>query len=188
MTTHNSRSYNNIFITGMPAAGKSTFGRIYAYYTQREFIDFDNFIEETTGLKISKIFSKYGLQGFRARETEILPLLLQKKNKIISLGGGTLLKQKNYQLVQKNGLIVSLIGLPLPELAERILKDMTSSNKRKRPLFSSCQNSKQVLEKISDLHSERNSIYEKSDILLNQDYNSTDNMVLKLLKIEKIYK
>ncbi len=181
------RSYNNIFITGMPACGKSTFAKMYAAYTRSMHIDFDDFFEKTFNIKINKLIQTKGLEAFRKKESDLLPKLLEHKNTIVSLGGGTILAQKNYQLIRDQGLIVGLIGLPAEVIAQRVLSDKESSKKRKRPLFAHCQTFELILDKINELYKNREASYLKADILLNQYYNSSDNLMLMLKNYEMQY-
>lgn len=177
------QSYNNIYITGMPGCGKSTFGRIYAHYSKRNFIDFDDFFEKTQQTTIAKVFASKGEHDFRKAESKLLHTLKQHTHSVIALGGGTLLTAENYNLIQNSGIIVSLVGLPIEILAQRILNDKT--NQKKRPLFAQCQNFEQILQKTKELAQKRSNIYLKADIILDQFLNSTDNLMLMVRYIEK---
>lgn len=185
MKLNRTQSYNNIFIIGMPGCGKSTFGKIYSHFSGRQFIDFDSFLESSLNTKISKIFATQGLEGFRKLETQVLRSLEDKSGNVISLGGGTLLSQENFTFAKQHGLIVALTGLPVLELSQRLWQDKNNSKVRKRPLFAHCQNFEQIVEKVNEISKKRNDSYLKADIILNQDFNSTDTLVLSLLEIEK---
>jgi cytidylate kinase len=63
---------NNIFLVGMPGAGKTTVGRHLARRMQRRFIDADHEIEARTGVRIPHIFDIEGEQGFRDRESKVI--------------------------------------------------------------------------------------------------------------------
>ena len=47
--------YSNILITGLPGVGKTAFARSYAYVSNRQFLDFDVFLEN--GLNFRIIFN-----------------------------------------------------------------------------------------------------------------------------------
>ena len=49
-------SNNNIYLVGMPGAGKTTVGRQLAKRMHRSFVDADHEIEARTGVRIPLIF------------------------------------------------------------------------------------------------------------------------------------
>lgn len=179
------QSYNNIFIMGMPGSGKSTFARAYAYFAGKKFLDFDTFFEKSVNMSIPKVFQTQGLNGFRLLESKVLHTLADKKNYVIALGGGTLLSPENYQFAYTQGLIAVLYGLSVEELAERIWNDKINTKVRVRPLFSKCTNIEQVTNKLIELEKERSATYEKADVVLNQKFNSTDNLFFILNQAEQ---
>jgi shikimate kinase len=99
----------NIYLTGFMGCGKSTIGAVLAHISGRNFFDLDNFITEKEHLPIAEIFQKYGETYFRELETQYLTLLSQKKNAVISLGGGTILNDINAEICKKTGKTVLLI-------------------------------------------------------------------------------
>lgn len=178
--------YNNIFINGMPGSGKSTFGRMYAVLSGKSFLDFDDFLEKSLNTKIDKIFQNYGVQKFRTLETDVLKSMGNLTNHVIALGGGTLLSQENCNFVTENGFIASLVGLPLQILAERIWNDKNTPNIRVRPLFFDCNTVEKVYVKIKDLHNERQKIYQNAHVILDQNLNSTANLLFMLKFKEQV--
>ena len=81
----------NIFLIGLPASGKSTFGKSIAEVLSLNHVDLDQAIEAKTNKSISAIFKLYGEKYFREIERDILNWLLDRSNTdIISCGGGTL--------------------------------------------------------------------------------------------------
>ena len=89
-------SYNKINVTfcGMMGSGKSVIGKRFAKLIDFKFIDTDKFIEEKTGKSINNIFKDHGESGFRELEEKIHTRVLDKKNHVISLGGGSLINSK----------------------------------------------------------------------------------------------
>ncbi len=94
----------NIVLSGMPASGKSTVGRIVADQLRRELIDTDSLIVEREG-EIAKIFAEKGEKHFRDLESGILRELAPLNGKVISLGGGAILRDENVRAMQHNGEI-----------------------------------------------------------------------------------
>ena len=82
----------NIYLIGMMGAGKTSIGRIVAREVHCRFADTDRIIEETSGMTVSEIFEAEGEEGFRRRETEVLRSLSEKRNRIVSTGGGIVIK------------------------------------------------------------------------------------------------
>lgn len=94
----------NIVLSGMPASGKSTVGRMVAEQLGREFIDTDSIIVEREG-EISRIFAEKGEEYFRDLETEVIKELSPLSGKVISLGGGAVLRPENVLALRQNGEI-----------------------------------------------------------------------------------
>jgi len=95
----------NIVLTGMPASGKTTIGRILERKLDRKLIDTDDLIETKSGMKISEIFERYGETYFRNLETEAVKEASKECGVIISTGGGVVLRQENVRALKQNGLV-----------------------------------------------------------------------------------
>ena len=90
-------------------AGKSSVGRILAEKLNRDFTDTDKLVEESTGKSISKIFQSEGEGYFRNKEEEIIKKVTAELNEaVIALGGGTILRRNNWELITRSGVIVYL--------------------------------------------------------------------------------
>ena len=95
-------SSKNIVFVGMMGSGKSTIGLLLSKKLKKSFFDIDTYIEKELGKKISTIFKEKGETFFREYEEKITLKILQKKNIVISIGGGAFLN-KNIRLeVLKN--------------------------------------------------------------------------------------
>lgn len=177
------KRFKNIILTGMPGSGKSTFGKTYAIYSGRYFLDFDQYLEMVTKKKIGDIFQKEGEEGFRALEETILKKLEKKHNYVIAMGGGTLCSENSFEFARRLGLIVFL-ETPLEVLTKRILSD--NLNKLKpRPLFQGSATPEQIQDKVNSLWETRESFYNKAYIHLNTEFSSIDNLKLQLGLYEK---
>ena len=95
-----------IVLIGMMGSGKSTIGKILSKMLKFNFIDTDILIEKKCGLKITKIFDKYGEEYFRRKEEKIVSKILYYKSPfVISLGGGVFLnKNLQKQILKKNDI------------------------------------------------------------------------------------
>ena len=99
---------NNVILIGFMGSGKSSVGRVLANKLERKFIDMDDEIELGEEQTINEIFSEYGEDHFREVETSYLEKLLTKKNKVISTGGGVILKEENIAILKRIGTVVFL--------------------------------------------------------------------------------
>ncbi len=93
----------NIFLIGMPGAGKSTIGKILSENLFLPFYDADIYLEFSIGKSISSLFIQ-GEDIFRDIETEILKKLVLKKA-IIATGGGVIVRKENRELLKKEGFV-----------------------------------------------------------------------------------
>jgi shikimate kinase len=119
---------DSVVLIGPPGAGKSTIGKILAQKMQRDFIDTDHLIEETTGKKIADIFLIDGEVEFRRIERDVVLASIKKEGYVISLGGGSVLDSE--------------VETALSRIAEVIFLDVSISNaaprvgfNRERPLL-----------------------------------------------------
>ena len=108
-------SKRNIVLTGMPASGKSTVGKILARLYSRELVDTDTLIEKMTKKSIPEIFKTEGEEKFREYEREAVKEASAKTGVIIATGGGAVLCKENIENLKKNGRIY-FIDRPLEAL------------------------------------------------------------------------
>ncbi|MDU5723329.1 shikimate kinase [Clostridium butyricum] len=137
----------NIILIGMPGCGKTTIGSILAKQLKIEFIDMDEYIQNTTSKTVGELFET-GEEHFRDIETKACIELAKKKNILISTGGGVVKRSENIGILKKDSIII-FIDRPV----EKILKDVDVS---KRPLL------KDGKEKIINLYKERYELYKKA--------------------------
>jgi shikimate kinase len=98
----------NIVLVGLRGSGKSAVGKLLAERLHREFVDCDEFIEARTHLNIREIFELCGESYFRALEAEALAELARSNGKVISTGGGAVLRYKNVRNLQANSVVFFL--------------------------------------------------------------------------------
>lgn len=149
-----------ISLLGYMGSGKSTFGKKLAKKLNLEFIDLDNFIEDSVGKSIPEIFSEKGEEVFREFEKKSLRTVLGKRNVLISLGGGTPCFGDNMEEVNNESISIYL-DLPPKALFSR-LKNVKAS----RPLIAD-KNDVELLSFIETHLSERDSYYKRARIVFN---------------------
>ena len=99
----------NIYLIGMPGAGKSEIGKRLSQHMNKPFFDSDAEIVEKTGMEIRDIFAKNGENTFRIIERDVISVLCREKNgAIISTGGGAILSEQNIDAMKRSGKIYFL--------------------------------------------------------------------------------
>ena len=154
------------YLTGFMAAGKSTVGPILANTLGWEFYDLDKEIEKNSGMKIVELFKQKGEDYFRKIETEILKELSLKDKVIISLGGGAIASEENFEIIKSTGKIIYLKSSP--EIAYKRLRFKVD-----RPAFvfegEEVPSKEKFLERINQLLESRQKYYEQADFVVNTD-------------------
>ena len=160
-------SKNNIYLVGMPGAGKTTVGRQLARRMQRSFIDADHEIEARTGVRIPLIFDIEGEQGFRDRESRVIAELAAESDLVVATGGGVVLRSENRAALKQGGTVVYLHVLP------RLLFERTRLDPN-RPLLQVAD----PMKKIEELFAERDPLYRAvADIVINSPGGSINHLV-----------
>jgi shikimate kinase len=86
---------HSIYLIGFMGSGKSTIGQEIARLLKCSWIDLDCYIEETQQMPIKDLFKQYGELYFRDLECAALEALSNRKNSIVSTGGGIIVTPKN---------------------------------------------------------------------------------------------
>jgi len=151
----------NIALIGFMGTGKTSVGRLVAEQLDFEFLDTDEMIQSATGKTITEIFSRDGEVAFRALEEKVVEEISQRKNLVISTGGGLPVNPKNLTSLKSNSLVVCLWASP-EKIWERV------KNQTHRPLLQDAN----PQEKIRDLLTVREPFYKQADVLLNTELRS----------------
>jgi shikimate dehydrogenase len=103
------RQKENIVLVGMPGSGKTTVGNLLAKRMDRELLDMDVLLTEKQGRTPSEIIREDGESAFRNMETALLrDTLAHVTGKIISTGGGAILREENRRMLRQNGRVYLL--------------------------------------------------------------------------------
>ncbi len=125
----------NIVLTGMPASGKSTVGKLLAKRLGRPFYDADACIE-AHGRKISSVFAEDGEEGFRELESRVIrEELAPLTGAVIATGGGSILRDENLRELRMNGKIFFLDRPPellIPTADRPLASDAEAIRRRYR--------------------------------------------------------
>jgi shikimate kinase len=98
----------NLVLVGFMGSGKSSVGTLVAAAQGVAFIDLDERIEEMTGESIEAIFEQQGEARFRNFESAALARALADGGNVIAVGGGTVMDDRNWALIQEGNLVVRL--------------------------------------------------------------------------------
>lgn len=118
----------NIILIGFMGAGKTEVGKLLAKKLKMTLLDTDSMIEKEQGKSINDIFAKEGEGAFRDMESKMLDELANKKMRVISTGGGIILRPGNIKKLQALGRVVLLWAGP-DTVYERL------KNEKNRPLL-----------------------------------------------------
>ena len=128
-----------VYLCGFMGSGKSTAGMILSKNLSLPRVDTDFIISKKENMPITEIFAKKGEEYFRKKETRLLFRLSHQSSRIVSLGGGTVLREKNVRICKKKGFILFL-NVPFETVYERIRRN------NKRPIANS--KTKEELEEL----------------------------------------
>ena len=167
----------NIVLIGFRGTGKSTVGRLLAKRLERDFIDSDKQIECSTEKTIKSIFEEDGEEGFRKIEADTIAELSKADNKVISTGGGAVLKEDNVRNLKDNGFLVLLEASP-EIIHSRIAQDKKTT--QQRPSLTD----KKPLDEIKHLIEQREHAYKSAaDFTINTSHVSCEDVVNEIITI-----
>ena len=132
---------NNLVLSGMAGAGKTTLGRLVAKALNRPFFDLDEEICRCTGRAPAQIIKTCGEEEFRQVESDVLYDLTRSGGKVISLGGGAVLRAENVRAAKRNGILIYVVrDLDLLDSTGRPLSQKEGVQalfERRRPIYES---------------------------------------------------
>tara|TARA_B100001057_G_scaffold491820_1_gene582895 strand:- start:9387 stop:9914 length:528 start_codon:yes stop_codon:yes gene_type:complete len=171
MLNFKKNTIKNICLVGLMGSGKSVIGRDLSQILDLDFIDTDYEIEKKVGKSTKEIFEDHGESFFREVEEKICIKVLEKRNSIISLGGGSVLNSKIRNSIKNNSYSI-FIKVDINIILKRI------SNSKKRPLLNS-GNKEKILKK---LYKERIEYYNDTDLIISNDFDKKE--IIKKIKKE----
>ena len=164
-------NYKKIFLAGFMGTGKTSVANAMAKKYGIKQVDLDEYIQKKENAAVSDIFREYSEAVFRDKETKYLRQVLRQNYQVISLGGGTVLRQENLDLIRQSGVIVLLTASP-EEIARRVKNDGS------RPLLGDNFD----LDYIRSLMKSREEAYMKyADIVVNTDGKSVDEVCAEII-------
>lgn len=166
-----------LILVGYMGSGKSIIGKELARILDYNYIDFDSFIETQENATIKTIFETKGEIYFRKSESKYLGKVINLKNTIVSLGGGTPCYANNMeQIINSTESISIYLKANIPTLSNRLFEE-----KFKRPLISHIPSIEELNEFIGKHLFERAHFYEQSNFAIKTDDKSVDEIVEAIL-------
>tara|TARA_B100000029_G_C17108984_1_gene790796 strand:+ start:38 stop:550 length:513 start_codon:yes stop_codon:yes gene_type:complete len=162
----------NLILVGMMASGKSTIGRLLAKKLNLKFFDTDFIIEKKTKMKISQIFEKKGEAKFRDLERKITLNLLNKKQCIISLGGGAYINKTIRKVANKKCNTIWLYW------NSKTIIDRINGKKNKRPVAFGLSDNE-----LRNLLINRSKFYSKAKYKINCENMKKTEIINKIIEI-----
>lgn len=110
---------NNIYLTGMIGAGKTTIGKAIAARLGWAFGDLDDEMFKDAGKDFRQVVADEGWLGFRVREYRICKRFAAMRHNVVALGGGTVRYEWNRDVLGGTGAVI-LLTASIAEHAERV--------------------------------------------------------------------
>ena len=161
----------NLVLLGMMGVGKTVIGKYVAKRLKINFFDIDKLIEKKNEMKITEIFKTKGENYFRKEEELLTIKFLNKKESIISLGGGGFINDRIRKKILSECISVWL-NVNLKTVYRRL------KNSKIRPLVNNDNQNN-----LGKIFFERKKIYSLADHEINCDnlnINQISNKIIKL--------
>lgn len=162
-----------IALIGFMGTGKSSVAKILSKKLDLELIEIDDLIERKMKMTIAGIFEKYGEAKFREVEKNIIKKIKDKKNAVISCGGGVCLNNENVVNIKTNNKVI-LLDASAKVILDRIKMD------NHRPILKANMD----IESIEKIKITRKPSYHKAaDIIIDTDNKTIYEIADEIIRI-----
>jgi len=167
-------NYEQIWLIGFMATGKSRIARPLATALDWESVDLDALIEREAQDTVAGIFRAGGEAAFRVIESRVVAEVAERRDIVVATGGGTIISEANRAAMRERGFIACLDARP-----ETIAARIASSSGRisERPLLLGAD----PLAAIIELKSARQSLYAQADFIIQTDDMTPDQITHQIL-------
>lgn len=166
------KKQGNIYLIGFMGVGKTTVSKYLRELTGWEEVDTDKVIVRKKNMGIPEIFEKYGENYFRNLESHILEDYAKKGQRIVSCGGGIILRENNRRLMKKSGTVILLSAT-----SQTIYENVKDG--KDRPLLNGNMNP----DYIGQMMQERQPYYEKAkDIEIVTDEKAPKDVAFEIIE------
>ena len=163
-----------LFLIGMMGSGKTYWAEKLKRKLKIPAYDLDALVEMMEEKTVAEIFEEDGEEYFRKTEARMLRLFSEKKQFILSCGGGTPCYHDNMKWMNKHGITLWL-DEPVETLAKRL-----SKGKSHRPLIRNLDEA-DLKEFLNKKLEERATFYNEAAYRLNEE-ELNENAFTKILK------
>ncbi len=171
-----------ITLVGFSGCGKSTLGALLARKKRAPFFDTDVLVAQRSGRAIPEMLRQGRERRFRQLEWEVIRNLYRTtvSPKVVALGGGAFVEERNRRVVCEAGPVVYL-SCSVRELYRR-LRHVTD-----RPLLADVADGRgaksELLSRISGMLAARRAAYERADYRLSVTARSVRESLEDLMRI-----
>ncbi|HYM16584.1 MAG TPA: shikimate kinase [Dehalococcoidia bacterium] len=166
--------YDQIWLTGFMATGKSRVVRPLAAALDWQAVDTDTLIEQDAHDSVPGIFRAGGEAAFRVIESRVVERVAEMEHVVVATGGGTVLADANRAAMRRRGFVVCLDARP-ETIASRIAD--SGAHASERPLL----DVDDPLAAITALKAERQHLYAQADFIIQTDDMTPDQVTHQVL-------
>jgi shikimate kinase len=167
---------NSVFLVGFMGAGKSSVGRALGQRLNWVFEDLDDRIQARESRTVAEIFRDSGESEFRRAEHAALQQVLQELRgggtRIVALGGGAFVQQKNAALLEASSVPTVFLDAPVEELWQRCCTQASEAG-AERPLLRN-------MEQFRKLYETRRSGYTKASLQVQTGSRPVETIVAEI--------
>ena len=165
----------SIALIGFMGTGKSTLGEVLAQRLALPLVDLDAVIVQEQQMEIADIFARDGEEGFRQIEHAVLCRYAAQPDRILSPGGGAVLRAENRAVLRQHCWVISLMARP-EVILERVNQDSTV-----RPVLENREPGQSKLERIEQVLAQRLPFYEEADLVRDTSDKSVEYLVEQVI-------
>jgi shikimate kinase len=118
-----------VSLIGYRGVGKTSVARILAGELSWGWIDTDDLIEQAAGTSVRVIFGSEGEEAFRRCEIEAVREAVQQCPRVVSVGGGAVLRSENASALSNAGPVIWLTA-SVETIFQRLTADPKSTELR----------------------------------------------------------
>lgn len=168
------KHFENIYLIGYRACGKTTLARKVAQSSDLKFLDTDQVLQENSGMSIDEMVSKHGWDYFRDIEKKILADTALMRGLVVATGGGIILREANRAILKNDKMLTVYLQADADLVLARLSSD---PNPGQRPALSASSLALEVMDTLA----QRRSLYlECADLTLDASQ-SIEDLTQKIL-------
>ncbi len=138
--------YQNIYIIGFRAGGKTTLATEISSSHGLTFLDTDHKLQDGTGMSIEDIITLEGWEYFRHMEEKILADTTLLQGLVVATGGGIILRKSNRDILKNDKFLTVYLMADTGLILSRLKAD---PNPGQRPPLSSLSREAEIKETMA---------------------------------------